>query len=95
MTNWSSELFPIALKRYPFLQWFDGIVVSGTEKTRKPFPQFYNILLDRYKVEPAEALFIDDNKRNVDAALQMGIDSILFVTPEDLRKNLLKRNILV
>ena len=38
LTNWSAETFPIALKRFEFLHWFDGIVVSGTEKTRKPFP---------------------------------------------------------
>ena len=41
LTNWSAETFPIALKRYDFLHWFEGIVVSGTEKTRKPFKKIY------------------------------------------------------
>ena len=41
LTNWSGELFPIALERYDFLHWFDGRVVSGDEKMRKPFPEFY------------------------------------------------------
>jgi len=86
LTNWSAETFDIALQRYDFLGWFDGIVVSGTEKTRKPFPQFYQILLDRYAVKPEEALFIDDNYRNVIAAEELGIQSVHFTTAEQLRE---------
>src|SRR5687767_5947430 len=52
LTNWSEETFPWALESFDFLQWFEGIVVSGVEKTRKPFPEFYQILFDRYKVNP-------------------------------------------
>ncbi len=88
LTNWQAGLFDIALVRYDFLDWFDGRVVSGEEKTRKPFPEFYQRLLDRYQVSPHEAIFIDDNKRNVDAAEQMGIRSIHFTSPAQLRKEL-------
>jgi 2-haloacid dehalogenase len=88
LTNWSAETFPVALERYEFLHWFDGIVVSGAEKMRKPTPEFYQILLDRYQVEPAKALFIDDNYRNVLAAEKMGIKSIHFVSAEDLKSKL-------
>ena len=72
MTNWQAGLFEIALVRYNFLHWFDGRVVSGEEKNRKPFPEFYQRLLDRYHVNPTEALFIDDNLRNVKAAEAVG-----------------------
>ena len=41
LTNWSAETFPIALKKFEFLHWFEGIVVSGEENTRKPFPEIY------------------------------------------------------
>lgn len=88
LTNWQAGLFDIALVRYDFLDWFDGRVVSGEEKTRKPFPEFYQRLLDRYQVSPHEAIFIDDNRRNVDAAEQMGIRSIHFTSPAQLRKEL-------
>ncbi|MDQ6890935.1 MAG: HAD hydrolase-like protein, partial [Bacteroidota bacterium] len=47
LTNWSAETFPVALERYDFLKWFDGIVMSGEEKTRKPFADIYNTLLKR------------------------------------------------
>ncbi|MCF8244890.1 MAG: HAD family phosphatase [Saprospiraceae bacterium] len=93
LTNWSAETFPVALETYDFLHWFDGIVVSGTEKTRKPFPEFYQILLDRYDVAPSEAVFIDDNLRNVMAGKEMGIESIHFHSPERLRVELSKLGI--
>jgi len=43
LTNWSEQTFPWALENFDFLHWFEGIVVSGHEKTRKPFPEFYQI----------------------------------------------------
>ena len=94
LTNWSTETFPWALERFDFLQWFEGIVVSGHEKTRKPFPEFYKILFDRYKVNPGKAIFIDDNLRNVVAGKALGMESIHYQTPEGLRSELKKLGVL-
>lgn len=94
LTNWSAETFAIAQAKYDFLNWFDGIVVSGMERTRKPFPEFYQILLNRYNVKPAEALFIDDNQRNVTAAEALGINGIHFTSAANLAKELDARNLL-
>ncbi|MET0462506.1 MAG: HAD family phosphatase [Chitinophagaceae bacterium] len=94
LTNWHAGLFDIALTRYGFLHWFDGRVVSGEEMTRKPFPAFYQRLLDRYDVKPENALFIDDNLRNIKAAEEMGIQSIHFTSPADLEKQLQQLEIL-
>lgn len=88
LTNWSNETFPLALLTYPFLQWFDGIVVSGREKIRKPDAAFYNLLLDRYQLEADSTLFIDDNARNIHGAAACGIDGIHFTSPAALRKTL-------
>jgi 2-haloacid dehalogenase len=84
LTNWSAETFPVAFERFDFLKWFDGIVVSGAEKMRKPTPEFYHILLNRYEVEAQEALFIDDNYRNILAAEELGIQCIHFTSAEQL-----------
>lgn len=89
LTNWSAELFPIALDRYDFLHWFDGRVVSGEEKTRKPFQKFYQILLDRYAINPQQAVFIDDNLRNVKAGELLGIQSIQYKNAIELRDQLI------
>lgn len=88
LTNWSAETFGIALRRYDFLGWFDGIVVSGTEKMRKPEPVFYQLLLSRYSVIPQEALFIDDNYRNVLAAQQLGMEVVHFTNGHKLAQQL-------
>ena len=88
LTNWQEGLFDIALVRYNFLHWFEGIVVSGIEKTRKPFPEFYKILLNRYNIKPHEALFTDDNMRNVKAAEELGITSIHFESPSQFLKDI-------
>ncbi|MEP7376659.1 MAG: HAD family phosphatase [Chitinophagaceae bacterium] len=93
LTNWQVGLFDIALVRYNFLHWFDGRVVSGEEKTRKPFPEFYQRLLGRYDINPAEALFIDDNLRNVKAAEKLGITSIHFQSSAQLDDELKKHNL--
>jgi 2-haloacid dehalogenase len=88
LTNWSGETFPVALSKYDFLHWFEGIVVSGDEKTRKPFADIYQILLDRYAVKPSEAIFIDDSLKNVEGAEAVGIKGIHFQGTENLRKAL-------
>ena len=84
LTNWQAELFQIALVRHSFLYWFDGRLVSGVEKTRKPFPEFYNLLLTRYSINAANAVFIDDNLRNVVAGEAVGIKSIHFQSATQL-----------
>ncbi|MEO6639095.1 MAG: HAD family phosphatase [Ginsengibacter sp.] len=94
LTNWSAETFPVALDRYDFLKWFDGIVMSGEEKTRKPFAEIYHTLLNRYKVNPSEALFIDDSLRNVKGAEEVGIRGIHFQSPEQLLSDLKELDIL-
>ncbi len=94
LSNWSAETFPVALKRFDFLHWFDGRVVSGEEKTRKPFPEFYLRLLHKYQVNPAQALFIDDNLRNVEAARELGIYSLHFRSAPELEEKLLSLQLL-
>ena len=85
LTNWSAETFPIALKKFHFLHLFEGIVVSGTEKTRKPFSDIYEIILNRYNLIASESIFIDDNLRNIKAANKFGIKTIHFKNPLQLK----------
>ena len=84
LTNWSHETFPIALERFEFLQWFEGIIVSGVENTRKPFPEIYQLTLDRFNLTAESSVFIDDNLRNIKAAEALGINGIHFESPEQL-----------
>jgi 2-haloacid dehalogenase len=88
LTNWSAETFPPQRDRFPFLSWFDGIVVSGEEGVIKPDPRIFRVLLDRYRIAPEEAVFIDDNPANAAAAAALGIHGIHFRSPDLLRREL-------
>lgn len=90
LTNWSAETFPWALENFRFLHWFEGIVVSGAERTRKPFPDIYKRLLERYRVNPKTTLFIDDSPRNLEGAEAVGLRTMQFHSPEQLRRELSK-----
>ena len=84
LTNWSAETFPVALKKFDFLHWFEGIVVSGTEKTRKPFADIYQTTINRFDITPESTVFIDDNLRNIKGAETLGINGIQFINPPQL-----------
>ena len=86
LTNWSHETFPVALERYAFLHEFDGIVVSGEERLIKPDPRIYQRLFERFGVDPTRAIYIDDARRNVDAAAALGMHAWWFQGAEGLRR---------
>jgi 2-haloacid dehalogenase len=72
LTNWSAELFPVARRRFGFLERFRGILVSGEEGLIKPDPAIFRLLCSRYGLPPRSTLFIDDNPANVAAAGEIG-----------------------
>jgi 2-haloacid dehalogenase len=88
LSNWSAETFPPQRARFPFLAWFNGIVVSGEEGVLKPDPRIFRILLDRYEIASGEAVFIDDDPANAAAASALGIHGIHFRSPRQLRGEL-------
>ena len=94
LTNWSAETFPTALKKFDFLSLFEGIIVSGEEKTRKPFEKIYQITIDRFKIDPTESVFIDDNLRNVKAAEKLNIKGMHFKNSDKLEIELRNLKIL-
>jgi 2-haloacid dehalogenase len=93
LTNWSGETFPIAFEKFPFLSWFEGIVVSGDEKLKKPDPAIYQLLLERYKLKVTDCVFIDDRADNVEAAVGLGFEGIHFSNHKQLQNELLKLKI--
>lgn len=95
LTNWSAETFPWALENFDFLHWFEGIVVSGTEKTRKPFPDIYRILLDRYQIDPRKSVFIDDNLKNILGAQVVELQTIHFQNAGNLKSELTRLGVFI
>lgn len=82
LSNWGRETFEQAMERFPFLDWFDGRVISGYENTVKPEARIFEILLDRFSLDPASCLFIDDSAANITAANELGFHTMHFVPVE-------------
>ena len=88
ISNWSAETFPPQRERFPFLSWFDDLVISGVEGVIKPDPRIFRILLERNAIAPESAVFIDDVAANAEAAKALGIHGIHFRSPAQLRREL-------
>jgi 2-haloacid dehalogenase len=94
LTNWSAETFPMAQGRFPFLQWFEDIVVSGEVKLAKPDPRIYRLALERNRLRAETTLFVDDAMHNVQAARALGLPAIHFQSPQTLRAELAQHGLL-
>ena len=94
LTNWSAETFPIARPRFPFFDWFAGIVVSGEVKMVKPDPAIYRHMLERFGLRAGDCVFIDDSLANVAGAEAVGITGLRFTAPDQLRQDLARMGLL-
>lgn len=94
LTNMETETFPGRVERFPFLQWFDGAVVSGFEGVVKPEPEIFRRLLERFNLAPEATLFVDDSERNVRAARELGIQAVLFRSPAEFEQELSEMGLL-
>ena len=94
ITNYSSEKFVETRARFPFFALFRDIVVSGDERMLKPEAAIFRLCLDRNGLEAQDCLFIDDVAHNVEGARAVGIDAILFRSPEQLENDLTARGFL-
>ena len=88
ISNWSAETFPPQRERFPFLSWFEDIVISGEVGVIKPDPRIFEILLERNGIAASAAVFIDDVAANAAAATRLGIHGIHFRSPAELRHEL-------
>ncbi|MEX0601374.1 MAG: HAD family phosphatase [Rhodothermales bacterium] len=93
LTNWSAECFPVALEMFDFLDWFEGIVVSGEVGLIKPNEEIYHHLVDTFDLSPSSTVFIDDSAANIETARALGFAGIHFTGADRLRSDLKKLGI--
>lgn len=95
ITNFSADFWaPFHAREKAFFDRFRDIVVSGEEKLLKPDAAIYYLALDRFRLRPQEALFVDDRRINVFGAEAVGMKAHLFTTAEDLRARLVAEGLL-
>jgi 2-haloacid dehalogenase len=90
----SAEKFPVGRARFEFFDWFDGIVVSGEERLKKPDPRIFELAARRFGLAPAATLFVDDRASNCAAASALGFRTHHFTGGAGLREALVAHRLL-
>ena len=91
LTNYPEWLFETHWKKgFTFVPYVDGKVVSGKVKLIKPDHAIYETIIKKYSLNPAESVFIDDVKENVQAAKETGLNAIQFTNINDVKEALEK-----
>ncbi len=95
ITNFSADFWPpFHAREKAFFDRFRDVVVSGEVKLLKPDPAIYYLALDRFRLRPDEALFVDDRQINVAGAEAVGMRGHLFTDAADLRARLVQEGLL-
>lgn len=94
ITNFGEEFWPDFAPRFPVLERFRDIVISGVEKLAKPDPAIYALAETRFGLPGSAMLFVDDNEQNVLAARECGWHAHHFRTATALQADLTARGLL-
>lgn len=77
LSNYGRTAFNMSKPQFTFLKYVDGGVISYQVEITKPDDRIYMILCQKYGISPNEAVFIDDNKNNLEAADKLGFNTVL------------------
>lgn len=86
LSNYNDKAFAYIRQKYDFWNLFDGFLISGEEGLIKPDPAIYKLLIDRFQLDPARSLFIDDSHVNIEGALYCGLQGVCFSREGKLRE---------
>ena len=78
LSNFSRKAFTDCADELDYVKKADVAVISYNIHLIKPDPKIYEYILDTYDINPKEAVFIDDNPANIEAAKKFGINTVLF-----------------
>ena len=90
LSNWSAETFEGIPIDYPFMQLFDGLLISGEDKLIKPDQAIYQLAKKRFNLDPEKTVFIDDKLENIEAANKMNFKTIHLTNPKNIEMEIKK-----
>jgi putative hydrolase of the HAD superfamily len=88
LSNFSKNSFQKVFEKYDFFKYFDGMIISSHVKEIKPYERIYQILIEKYKINPEESLYIDDKMENIETGKKLGFKTIHLDKPEELKEKL-------
>ena len=74
LSEWSQKL----RASFGLDDYLQGFVISGDVGFRKPDPAIYQYLIGQVNVKPSDMVFVDDGVKNLDTALKLGFNTILY-----------------
>ncbi len=92
-TNYNQDYWVKIEQKFDLKPYFDWGIVSYQVKTRKPAVEGFKIILNHFKVKPEEAIFIDDQEKNLVEAATLGIQTIVFKNKKLLVKELMEKGV--
>lgn len=87
LTNWSSKVHEV-MKNYEIFGLLDDQLISSEEHLIKPEPEIYERLLEKFDLKAEECVFTDDKAINVEAAIKVGLQGIVFHDAEQYAREL-------
>ena len=78
LSNYSPHTMMANIDVLNFVPFMDGGIFSCDVRINKPDPKIFRLLFEKYGLEPSECAFIDDDQRNIDTALSLGLNAIRF-----------------
>jgi epoxide hydrolase-like predicted phosphatase len=93
LSNTNALHFEMIRENYALLDHFHDLVLSYEVRSMKPDPRIYEVAIDRAGCRPEECFYTDDIAENVEGGKRLGIDAIIFESPEQLRREMTNRGI--
>jgi putative hydrolase of the HAD superfamily len=93
LSNMGDNVLANIEREFAWIHRFDALVWSFQLHMAKPDPAIYRLCLDKLRVRPEEALFLDDKLANVEAAQALGMKALQFTTTERLREDLIAQGL--
>ena len=85
LSNTACTFYDLVKEGYlPVTSIAKGIVLSCEERVLKPNEKIYNILLERYNLDPHETIFFDDLPENIWGAARCGINGFVVENESEL-----------
>lgn len=78
LSNFHAEAYARIRVLHPFFNRMDGLLISAHERLLKPEPAIYRRLLERFSLDPARCVFLDDTPVNVEAGRKQGIPGLVY-----------------
>jgi len=88
LSNMPTDMADHVRRTYQWIDYFDHHIFSGEVRRVKPEPEIYEHCIAALKVQPSEALFIDDRDENLEQARAIGIRTIRYQSVPQLRAEL-------